>query len=110
MSEEFTEEQTVLETEDTFEMVQPSGAKSFICMYDNADVGDYASAKRFLVVMFYLNDVEEGGQTIFPEYQLAAKPTKGSLMVFPPFWTHPHLAEAPKSNDKYIISTYLHYL
>ena len=36
MSEEFTEEQTVLETEDTFEMVQPSGAKSFICMYDNA--------------------------------------------------------------------------
>ena len=76
----------------------------------HADVGDYASARRFLVVMFYLNDVEEGGETVFPEYKLAAKPTKGSLLVFPPFWTHPHQAEIPKSNDKYIISTYLHYM
>lgn len=76
----------------------------------HSDVGDYASARRFLVTMFYLNDVEEGGQTTFPEYKLAAKPTKGSLLIFPPFWTHPHQAEPPISNDKYIVSTYLHYL
>lgn len=76
----------------------------------HTDVGDLKSAKRFLVTMFYLNDVEEGGETVFPDYKLGVTPAKGSLLVFPPFWTHPHQAEKPKSNAKYILSTYLHYL
>jgi len=76
----------------------------------HVDVGDHASARRFLVILLYLNDVEEGGQTVFPEYGITIPAKKGSIAIFPPFWTHPHLGEQPKSNDKYIMGTYMHYL
>ena len=73
------------------------------------DVGDYASARRFLVMFFYLNDVEEGGETSFPNLDMKVKPKEGSVLCFPPLWMYPHLGEQPISNDKYIIGTYLHY-
>lgn len=76
----------------------------------HADVGDYASARRFLVCFFYLNTVEEGGETVFPDYNTSIKPVQGRLAVFPPFWTHPHQAQPAVSNDKYIVGTYLHYM
>ena len=76
----------------------------------HSDVGDYASAKRFLVCFFYLNDVEEGGQTAFPDYNTSIEPKKGRLAIFPPFWTHPHSGQPAISNDKYIVGTYLHYI
>ncbi len=76
----------------------------------HADVGDYASARRFLVCFFYLNDVEEGGETVFPDYETSVEARKGRLAIFPPFWTHPHAGQPAISNDKYIIGTYLHYI
>jgi hypothetical protein len=36
----------------------------------HVDVTSHASAKRFLVFLFYLNDVEEGGETGFPRLDL----------------------------------------
>ncbi len=76
----------------------------------HADVGDYASARRFLVCFFYLNTVKEGGQTVFPDYNTSIEPVQGRLAIFPPFWTHPHQAQPAVSNDKYIVGTYLHYM
>jgi|MEHZ01.5.fsa_nt_MEHZ011413341.1_16 hypothetical protein len=76
----------------------------------HADVGDYASARRFLVCFFYLNSVEEGGETVFPDYNTSITPERGRLAIFPPFWTHPHQAQPAISDDKYIVGTYLHYM
>lgn len=82
----------------------------------HTDVGDYVSAKRFLVMFYYLNDVEEGGQTVFndvtfePEKDLKVNPRRGRIVVFPPMWMYPHKALPPISNNKYIISTYCHYI
>ena len=77
-------------------------------MFDtHVDVMDYASARRFLSFMWYLNDVEEGGSTVFKD--VIIKPKVGTLLVFPPLWMYPHRGEAPISNPKYILSTYLHY-
>jgi hypothetical protein len=81
----------------------------------HTDVGDYASARRFLVMFFYLNDVDEGGQTIFNDttdqvINLTVKPKAGRVVVFPPMWMYPHKALQPISNPKYIVSTYLHYV
>ena len=73
----------------------------------HVDVSDYSSARRFLSFMFYLNDVSEGGETIFRDKKIT--PKKGSLLVFPPLWMYPHRGEPPLSNPKYIMSTYLHY-
>ena len=76
----------------------------------HTDVGDYRSAKRFLAFFFYLNDVEEGGETVFPTLDISIKPKAGSLLIFPPLWMFPHAGMIPVSNKKYILGSYLHYL
>jgi hypothetical protein len=73
----------------------------------HVDVKDHESSRRFLSFMFYLNDVSEGGETIFTG--LAMKPKLGSLLVFPPLWMYPHKGCSPVSNEKYIMTTYFHY-
>jgi hypothetical protein len=77
----------------------------------HVDVGDYASARRFLVMFFYLNNVAEGGETAFigiNDDQMV-QPKTGRLLMFPPMWTHPHAGLPPITNPKYIVGTYLHY-
>ena len=75
----------------------------------HVDVGDHDSSRRFLVLFFYLNDVEEGGETEFQDIDYRVKPKQGSLLVFPPMCMFPHAGLKPVSEDKYIIGTYLHY-
>jgi hypothetical protein len=81
----------------------------------HVDVQNYATARRFLVFFFYLNDVEEGGETAFQmnrntPINLKVKPSKGRLLIFPPLWTHPHIGMKPISGTKYILGSYLHYV
>jgi hypothetical protein len=73
----------------------------------HVDVSDYETSRRFLSFMWYLNDVEVGGETRFVDMMI--KPKKGNLLVFPPLWMFPHAGLIPISSPKYIISTYLHY-
>jgi prolyl 4-hydroxylase len=80
------------------------GNDAFDC---HVDVIDYSSSRRFLSFFWYLNTVEEGGETVFED--LVIKPEVGKLVVFPPMWMFPHYGKSPVSNNKYIISTYLHY-
>lgn len=77
-------------------------------MFDtHVDVQDYASARRFISFMWYLNDVEDGGKTVFNG--LTITPERGKLVMFPPLWMFPHRGEPPISGPKYILTTYLHY-
>jgi prolyl 4-hydroxylase len=64
-------------------------------------------ANRYLVLMWYLNDVQSGGETRFPQLDLAINPREGRLLVFPPYWMYQHEGAAPLSGEKYILSTYL---
>lgn len=73
----------------------------------HVDVSDYENSRRFLSFIWYLNDVDTGGETQFRD--LIIKPKKGKLVVFPPLWMFPHKGTEPISNQKYIVSTYLHY-
>jgi hypothetical protein len=57
--------------------------------------------------MWYLNDVESGGNTVFGDVIIT--PKKGTLVMFPPLWMYPHRGEPPLSGPKYIMSAYLHY-
>ena len=67
------------------------------------------TSKRFLVFILYLSDVEEGGETSIPRYKIKCKPKAGRLLMFPPFWTHPHQGEKVIKGTKYQMMTYLHY-
>lgn len=83
---------------------QPGGSDLFDT---HVDVQDYASARRFMSFLYYLNDVGDGGKTVFDG--LTITPRKGTLVVFPPLWMFPHRGEPPISDPKYILTTYLHY-
>ena len=75
----------------------------------HVDVGDHQSARRFLAIQWYLNDVEEGGETEFRN-GLQIKPKAGTLLIFPPLWTYPHKANPAVSHTKYIATPYTHYV
>jgi hypothetical protein len=77
---------------------------------DHVDVGNYNSARRFLVLFLYLNDVVDGGDTNFPVLQHSVQPKRGSILVFPPTWQYRHAGRPPISDKKYILGTYLHYV
>lgn len=73
----------------------------------HVDVIDHETSRRYVSYLWYLNDVDEGGETIFKD--LAIKPETGKLVMFPPLWMFPHRGNEPISNSKYILTTYLHY-
>jgi prolyl 4-hydroxylase len=64
-------------------------------------------SNRYLVLLWYLNDVVEGGETIFPQLDLRIEARAGRLLVFPPYWMYQHEGLRPKSGDKYILSNYM---
>jgi len=67
----------------------------------------YEKSPRYLVMLWYLNDVSEGGETSFPALNVAVRPRAGRLLMFPPYWMYQHEGLPPASGDKFILSTYL---
>ena len=61
---------------------------------------------RIITYLWYLNDVDEGGETYF--FHGKVKPKKGNLVLFPAFWTYNHKGATPISNDKYIITGWVY--
>jgi hypothetical protein len=76
----------------------------------HVDVNSHSSARRYLALCWYLNDVEKGGETFFPHPNVRIKPKQGRLAIYPSLWPWPHSEEHPISGDKYVLRTYLHYL
>ena len=66
-----------------------------------------AVSGRYLVFLWYLNDVEQGGETEFCDLGIRVAPRAGRLLMFPPYWMYQHAGLPPVSGDKYILSTYL---
>ena len=67
----------------------------------------YEQAHRYLVFLWYLNDVEEGGETEFCDLAIKIPARTGKLLVFPPYWMFQHAGRPPLSGNKYILSMYL---
>ena len=67
------------------------------------------SQNRCLALFFYLNDVEAGGETDFHRLKTVS-PQRGRVVVFPPTFQFPHAGLPVKGkNDKFLLSSYLHY-
>jgi len=77
---------------------------------DHVDVGNYNSARRFLVCFLYLNDVEIGGETNFSKLTHSVSPKCGRILLFPATWQWRHAGLPPLTSKKYIVGTYLHYV
>lgn len=61
---------------------------------------------RSISIILYLNDVEEGGETYFDQFDTSIKPMAGRLVIFPSTFPYSHEARTPKSGNKYILVTW----
>lgn len=91
-------------------MIQKYKSNKGRYVYHN-DFSSEADKKRYRVLtyIYYLNDVEEGGETQFWD-NYKVKPQKGKLVLFPASWTYPHSGLMPISHDKYIITGWIYHL
>ena len=82
-----------------------SGYFNFHCEANNM-----MTAHRAMVYILYLNDVAEGGETEFIYQSARIQPKQGTVVYFPPAWTHTHRGNPVFSNqDKYIMTGWLEY-
>lgn len=66
------------------------------------------TSKRELFFIYYLNDVEHGGETQFKFNPLKVNPEAGKLLIAPALWTHKHRGNAPQNGQyKYIITGWI---
>jgi hypothetical protein len=67
-------------------------------------------SQRQLVAIWYLNQVSGGGgETEFELQDLRVRPEAGTLLLFPPFWTHIHRGVTPVRDVKYIATTWVRF-
>lgn len=81
----------------------PNAGDQFQLHFDS--IGEVAN--RYLVFLWYLNDVDEGGETEFSGLDIRVPPRAGRLLMFPPYWMYQHAGRPPQSGEKYILSTYM---
>jgi Rps23 Pro-64 3,4-dihydroxylase Tpa1-like proline 4-hydroxylase len=76
--------------------------------HDDGAIDIPSKTHRVITYLWYLNDVEEGGETEFFGGDFKVKPEAGKLIFFPAFWCFPHRGNKPKSSHKYIITGWLY--
>jgi prolyl 4-hydroxylase len=64
---------------------------------------------RDVSIVGYLNDDFEGGETFFDRQKIKVKPQKGSAIVFPSYYTHPHQSLIVRSGRKYSWTSWLYH-
>lgn len=62
---------------------------------------------RVLLFMFYLNTVEDGGETAFFYQDRKISPRAGRMVIAPAGFTHTHKGHVPLSGDKYIVTSWI---
>ncbi len=72
--------------------------------------GNVENQHRFLAIILYLNDVDEGGETEFHYIPRRIQAKTGRILICPADFTHTHRGNPPLSNDKYIITTWASYV
>ena len=75
----------------------------------HSEHGDVGSSSRMMLVMLYLNDVEEGGETEFLYQSRRIEPKMGRLVFCPAFFTHTHRGNPPLKGNKYMLNGWLQY-
>ena len=89
-------------THEWYMMLKYSGGQKF-----DAHVDGMPGSDRFLSCILYLNDDYEGGELEFVYFDHKLKMPKGSLIIFPSYFSHAHIAHPVISGTKYAIVTWL---
>ncbi len=65
-----------------------------------------ANGLRLATLIFFLNDVPEGGELHFPAQDVKIRPKQGQAVIFPAQVTHPHEVIATLS-PRYVLQTWI---
>ena len=99
--------QPMADRDDYFYKLQKSESGGGFCTWHCEYSSNPPTQQRYVVWMFYLNDTDSG-YTEFKYQNMTVKPTKGTLVLWPAYWTHPHRAAPDLKEDKYILTGWLH--
>tara|TARA_B100001250_G_C19579530_1_gene691375 strand:+ start:46 stop:657 length:612 start_codon:yes stop_codon:yes gene_type:complete len=64
-------------------------------------------ASRLFAIIMYLNTVDQGGETEFPDHNVKVKPEKGKVLIFPCNFMFYHQGNTPISGDKWIATAFI---
>jgi hypothetical protein len=75
----------------------------------HCEAGDSNSSDRVLAYTYYLNTVEQGGETEFLYQQKRITAVENTLCIFPAGFTHTHRGNPPLSGNKYIATGWIEF-
>ena len=76
----------------------------FVLHTENTGLVDGFAERRLIAWMLYLNDITDGGETEFPSLDIKFQPKRGSMLMWPAYWTHPHRGLPSPTQIKYIMT------
>lgn len=85
-------------------------SEGFFAWHTERSHGEWPAALRHLTFMTYLNNVTDKGETEWFHQKLKIKPKKGLTVIWPADWTHVHRGIPSPTQEKYIITGWLHYI
>jgi 2OG-Fe(II) oxygenase superfamily len=81
--------------------------RSDIVFIDSDEEEDKYEMVRNASLVFALNDDYIGGVFKFPKQNIELRMKKGSVLIFPPYWTHPHeVSTLENGTVRYTINTW----
>ena len=74
----------------------------------HSNAGGFTKLVRAMSFIAVLNDDYDGGIFNFPAQNLKFKVKKGEVVLFPPYWTHPHsVSSVGEGQARYTINTWI---
>jgi predicted 2-oxoglutarate/Fe(II)-dependent dioxygenase YbiX len=74
----------------------------------HSKISGFTKLVRALSFVAVLNDDYDGGIFNFPAQNLKFKVKKGEVVIFPPYWTHPHsVTRVGEGQARYAINTWI---
>ena len=80
------------------------------CENQGPDLSGNGGDRRMLAWMIYLNDVIDGGHTVFPQQKRKFQPRMGDVLIWPAYFTHSHHGMTSKKHTKYIATGWYEFI
>ncbi len=104
---DFLKEISEFEIPENFVQVQIYDPNYFYKTLHCENDGTPKFLNRTMVFMTYLNSIDDGGGTNFPYQNLSLKAEKGLTVIWPTYWTHPHVGVVTNAERKYILTGWI---